>query len=77
MAANFLNDNIVRPDLKQVVQPAGLFIHESAENLAFARSGNRDYDPAHAHALVREATIRRDLGFTGGFAGGRLTSRIK
>jgi RHS repeat-associated protein len=62
---------------EQVVRPVSQFIHESAENLAFARAGNRNYGPAHGQAMAREAIIRRDLGITGGFSGGGLTSRIR
>lgn len=62
--------------LGQTVQPASLYIHESAENLAFARQGNWDYDAAHGDAIRREAEIRRDLGISGGFAGGEIRSTI-
>ena len=55
----------------QTVRPVSLFIHESAENLVFAQQGGRfDYGAAHSAAIRREATIRRELGITGGFAGG-------
>ena len=55
----------------QRVRPVSLFIHESSENLVFAQQGGRfDYGAAHTAAIRREATIRRELGITGGFAGG-------
>jgi len=55
----------------QAVLPVSLFIHESAENLSFAQqNGKFDYRVAHSTAIHREATIRRDLKITGGFAGG-------
>lgn len=54
----------------QRVRLVSMFIHESAENLAFAQQGGRfDYPAAHSAAIRREATIRRDLKITGGFAG--------
>lgn len=55
----------------QRVRPVSLFIHETAENLVFAQQGGRfDYGAAHSAAIRREATIRRELKITGGFAGG-------
>lgn len=55
----------------QRVLPVSLFIHESAENLVFAQQGsNMNYGNAHRAAMRREATIRRGLRITGGFAGG-------
>jgi hypothetical protein len=45
--------------------------HESAENLVFAQQGGSfDYGAAHSAAIRREAAIRKELGITGGFAGG-------
>src|SRR6266511_993989 len=65
----------------QRVQPVSLVIHESTENLKFRQIGRfsisiNDYVSAHFHAQEREAFIRRDLGITGGFAGGALTSTV-
>jgi hypothetical protein len=65
----------------QRVQPVSLFIHESTENLEFRRIGRftitlQNYIDAHFHAQEREAAIRRDVGITGGFAGGVLQSRV-
>jgi len=55
----------------QNVRPVSLFVHESSENLVFAQQGGRfDYGVAHTAAIRREATVRRELGITGGFAGG-------
>jgi RHS repeat-associated protein len=61
--------------LGQRVAPVSLFIHESSENLEFRRIGRfsislDDYNAAHTRAQNREAVIRRELGITGGFAGG-------
>jgi RHS repeat-associated protein len=62
----------------QVVRPVSFFIHESTENLAFARQGRGfyNYQSAHAHAINREAVLRRELRITGGFAGGVIDTRI-
>src|SRR5262249_39449999 len=49
------------------VRPVSMFIHESAENLVFAREGGTIN---YLAAIRREAFIRRELGITGGFAGG-------
>jgi hypothetical protein len=58
----------------QRVKPVSYVIHETAENLVFAderRQGQPyDYATAHTAAMHREAQVRRDLGITGGFAGG-------
>jgi len=69
--------------LGQRIRPVSLFIHESSENLIFARIRNRgqaldgdQYKPAHSQALRREYTIRRSVGITGGFAGGGVTTRV-
>jgi RHS repeat-associated protein len=63
---------------RQVIRPVSYFIHESAENLVFARIGasQANYRTAHSRALEREAIIRRDLGITGGFSGGLVTRRV-
>jgi hypothetical protein len=62
----------------QVVRPVNLFIHESTENRKFAEqgAGKMDYGAAHAHAIVREAAIRKALNISGGFAGAYLDVRI-
>ena len=67
-----------RAGLNQVIRPVSLFIHESAENRDFAQRGaaNSRYPFAHKHAMLREATIRRELNITGGFAGGVVQSRV-
>lgn len=61
-----------------VVRPVSFFIHESSENRKFAQqgAGKMDYGSAHAHAIVREAAIRKALNITGGFAGAYLDTRI-
>jgi RHS repeat-associated protein len=62
--------------LFQTVSPASYFIHEGVEAQVFARTGFSSptaYINAHRTAIVREAAIRRDLGLTGGFAGGLQT----
>lgn len=57
--------------LGQIVRPVSLFIHESSENLVFAKQGGAfNYHAAHLAAIRREGLIRRELGITGGFAGG-------
>ena len=62
------------------VQPASLFIHESDENLVFARMpANRrqgGYNEAHEHAMRREGAIRWALNITSGFAGGVIQTRV-
>jgi RHS repeat-associated protein len=65
--------------LNQVIRPVSFFIHESAENQVFAQIGatNQNYHRAHSRAMEREAVIRRDLGITGGFAGGVVTRRVR
>ena len=62
----------------QRIRPVSLFIHESTENREFSRIGasNANYEAAHRYAIGREATIRRALGITGGFAGGLVDSRV-
>ena len=63
--------------LNKRVHPASFFYHESAENLIFRERGDvNNYNPAHHEAMRREAAIRRDLGFTGGFSGGGLTTTV-
>lgn len=60
----------------QVIRPVSVFIHETAENRAFAnmtprqRSSHKGYIAGHGYAQVRERIIRKELGITGGFAGG-------
>jgi hypothetical protein len=60
----------------QRVRPVSLFIHESDENLEFARQGDYNYLRAHVHAIHREAAVRQALHISGGFAGGLIWSRI-
>jgi len=62
----------------KIVKPVSYFIHESTENRKFAEQGkgNMDYGKAHAHAIQREATIRKALNIGGGFAGAFLDTRI-
>jgi hypothetical protein len=62
--------------LGQRVPPVGLFIHESAENLAFRAQGNFNYSNAHYNAIKREADIRDALHLGGGFAGSWLTRTV-
>ena len=61
-------DNVVSAEvsgIQQKISPVGLFIHESAEALAF-----RAY--AHSRAILKEALIRADLHIAGGFAGAKV-----
>jgi hypothetical protein len=62
----------------QRIRPVSLFIHESAENREFSRIGasNANYPRAHGYAIRREAVIRRELGITGGFAGGIVETKV-
>ncbi|RMG06911.1 MAG: hypothetical protein D6735_03480 [Acidobacteria bacterium] len=62
----------------QVVWPVSFFIHESVENRKFAEQGEgkMDYETAHAHAILREAVIRKALNIGGGFAGAYLNTKI-
>lgn len=62
----------------QRVRAVSFFIHESTENQKFAQqgAGKMDYGAAHAHAIVREAAIRKALNISGGFAGAYLDTRI-
>jgi len=60
----------------QTIPPVGLFIHESAEALAFKyyvkEYGSFDagaYPYAHSRAILREALIRAELHIARGFAG--------
>jgi hypothetical protein len=55
----------------QVVKPVSIFIHESAENRFFSKMA-MSYRYGHPYAQNREAVIRKELGITGGFAGGSL-----
>jgi RHS repeat-associated protein len=66
--------------LNKVIRPGSFFIHEATENREFSRIGmnNEDsYTRAHSHALSREATLRKQMKITGGFAGGDLTGGRK
>lgn len=67
-----------RSGVGQVVRAVSFFIHESSENLEFARIGasQANYDAAHQYAMRREAAIRRELRIGGGFAGGMLERRV-
>jgi hypothetical protein len=69
---------VQRSGVGQRIRPVNLFIHESDENMEFARQGrgNYNYPRAHVHAIHREAMIRRELHISGGFAGGVVDSRI-
>jgi hypothetical protein len=59
----------------QVIAPVSIFIHESAENVAFEKQGSAfDHGKAHSDAIGRESQIRKDLNIGGGFAGGFVES---
>jgi RHS repeat-associated protein len=67
----------------QVIAPVRLFIHESAENLAFAnqaRAGTpldaNAYGEAHRYAMRREGAVRRALQLPGGFAGAAIKQSV-
>jgi hypothetical protein len=60
----------------QVVALVSYFIHESAEGLAFMKSGDfsnpQGYNAAYDAAILRETEIRKNLHTSGGFAGALL-----
>jgi RHS repeat-associated protein len=61
----------------KTVLPVSTFIHESAENYAWAKLvPSWSYAAAHGLAQIREADIRRDLNISGGFAGGFLNVTV-
>jgi RHS repeat-associated protein len=71
----------------QQVQPISFFIHEAAEKQKFEEigftqpysaqpNGRSNYGTAHNYGKEREAAIRRELGLTGGFAGGIITRHV-
>ncbi len=72
-------DNVVSAEiggLGKPIPPVGLFIHESAEALAFKAQGDWDYPHAHSTAILREASIREELHIGGGFAGAAVEYKI-
>ncbi len=75
-------DNVVSAEvsgIQQKISPVGLFIHESAEALAFRAYVNMygsfdagAYPYAHSRAILKEALIRADLHIAGGSAGAKV-----
>jgi hypothetical protein len=68
--------DLAKAGIGQPISPASLFIHEAAENLAFRSQGNWNYPQAHDAGIRREANIRQDLGFGGGWAGAEIRTTI-
>jgi RHS repeat-associated protein len=67
---------VAKAGIGQGIAPASLFVHESAENLAFRSQGNWDYPQAHNAAIRREGQIRQDLHTGGGWAGGEIRTTV-
>jgi len=66
----------MRAGIGQTIAPASLFVHESAENLAFRSQRNWDYSQAHDAAIRREAQVRQDLHTGGGWAGEEVRTTV-